>query len=121
MGGLDRSREDAFADADAGELDAIYAPGSAALATDRATLGRLVGAGQRVLGLHFVLASVQVVAQSPDEVTLAVTDTLAGYDIVDVGGVATHVPGRSARKWTVELRVQSPRDGGWRIASIASA
>jgi hypothetical protein len=121
VGALDRSRDGAFADADANELDAIYVPGSAALATDRATLGRLVGAGQRVHGLQFVLESVRVVARSPGQVTLAVVDTLAGYDVVDAAGVATHVPGRGMRSWTVVLRAQPPDDEGWRIASIAPA
>ena len=128
---LDRSRDGAFADADANELDAIYVPGSAALATDRTALGRLVGAGQRVRGLQFVLQSVRVVAQSPDEVTLAIADTLASYDVVDAAGVATHVPGRGIRNWTVALRAQAPPASTdlanpaasqaalrWRIASI---
>ena len=121
VGALDASRDGAFADADANELDAIYVPGSAALVTDRTTLGRLVGAGQRVRGLQFVLESVRVVAQSPGEVTLAVVDTLAGYDVVDAAGVATHVAGRGARNWTVVLRAEPPDELGWRIASIAPA
>lgn len=118
VGALDVSRDVAFADADANELDAIYVPGSAALATDRAALGRLVGAGQRVRGLQFVLESVRVVSQSPGEVTLAVADTLAGYDVVDAAGFATHMPGRGSRKWTVVLRAQ-PDQLRWQIASIA--
>jgi eukaryotic-like serine/threonine-protein kinase len=121
MGALDRSRDDAFADADANELDAIYVPGSAALSTDRATLGRLVGAGQRVRGLQFLLESVRVVAQSPDEVMLTVVDTLAGYNVVDAEGGTTHVAGRGARNWTVVLRAQPPDELRWRIASIAPA
>jgi eukaryotic-like serine/threonine-protein kinase len=130
LGALDSSRADAFADADANELDAIYVPASAALATDRATLGRLVGAGQRVRGLQFMLASVRVVSQSSDEVTLAVVDTLAGYDVIDAGGATTHVSGRGVRNWTVVLRAQppcGPSDQGvavearWRIASVAPA
>ncbi|HEY3925407.1 MAG TPA: protein kinase [Acidothermaceae bacterium] len=137
VGALDRSRDSAFADADAAELDAIYVPGSAALTTDRATLGRLVGAGERVRGLQFVLGSVQVVSQTPGEVTLAVVDTLASYDVLDPAGVATHVPGRGLRKWTVVLRAQPPSAAAqtadstnaagapdalrWRIASIAPA
>jgi len=128
LGALDRSRDGAFADADANELDAIYVPGSAALTSDRATLGRLVVAGQRVHGLQFVLESVRVVSQSPGEATLAVTDILAGYDVVDAGGVATHVAGRGVRNWSVVLRAQpspGPADQApavalrWRIASIA--
>ncbi len=140
---LDRSRDGAFADADANELDAIYVAGSDALATDRATLGHLVGAGQRVRGLQFVLQSVRVVARSPGEVTLAVADTLASYDVVDAAGVATRVPGRGIRNWTVVLRAQALIEstesagsaGGpaaasptgseaavtWQIASVAAA
>ena len=129
VGALDRTRDAAFADADANELDAVYVPGSPALATDRATLSRLVSAGQRVRGLRFVLESVRLVSQSSSDVTLAVADTLAGYDVVDARGAATHVPGRGVRTWTVVLRAQ-PSGGtageattvqqSWRIASIES-
>ena len=121
LSGLDRSRDAAFADADANELDAVYVPGSAALATDRATLGRLVGAGQRVRGLQFVLESVRLVSQSSGDVTLAVVDTLAGYDVVDAAGVATPVAGRGARKWTVVLHGPDGIRRQWLIASIAPA
>ena len=124
VGALDQRRDAAFADADADELDAIYVPGSAALAADRATLGRLVGAGQRVRGLRFLLESVHAVAQSSDAVTLTVVDTLAGYDVVDTRGVATHVPGRGVREWTVVLRPvvpAQPAGGEWRIAVVAAA
>jgi eukaryotic-like serine/threonine-protein kinase len=118
---LDRSRDSAFADADANELDAVYVPGSAALATDRATLGRLVAAGQRVRGLQFSLESVRLVSQSPGEVTLTVVDTLAGYDVVDAGGVTTHVPGRGMRTWTLVLRAQQSGVTGWQVASVTPA
>jgi len=91
------------------------------LTTDRAALGRLIGAGQRVHGLQFVLESVRVVAHSPGEVTLAVADILAGYDVVDAAGAATHVRGRGVRNWTVVLRAQQLDGLGWRIASIAPA
>jgi hypothetical protein len=121
VGALDRSRDGAFADADANELDAIYVPGSGALAADRATLGSLVGAGQRVHGLQFLLESVRLVSKSPGEVTLMVVDTLASYDVVDAGGAITHVPGRGVRTWTVVLRAQASVEGGWQIASVAPA
>ena len=121
LGALDASRDGAFADADANELDAIYVPGSAALATDRAALGRLVGAGQRVRGLRFMLGSVQVVSRSPQEVTLAVADTLASYDVVDAAGVVNRMPGRGIRNWTVVLRAQPLDELGWQIASIEAA
>jgi eukaryotic-like serine/threonine-protein kinase len=121
VGALDRRRDSAFADADANQLDAIYVPGSAALATDRATLGSLIGAGQRVRGLQFVLQSVRVVAQATGEVTLAVVDTLAGYDVIDAGGVASHVAGRGARNWTIVLRAPEGQGRQWLIASIAPA
>lgn len=129
VGALDNTRDAAFADADASELDAIYVPGSAALATDRATLGRLVGAGQRVHGLQFRLASVRVVSESSDVVTLTVVDTLAGYDVVDAGGATTHLPGRGVRNWTVVLRAPPPSPAsdsvppgeGWLFASITVA
>jgi serine/threonine protein kinase len=121
LAALDSSRDAAFADADVNELDAVYVPGSAALATDRAALGRLIGAGQRVHGLRFALRSVQLVAQSADEVTLTVVDTLAAYDVVDAGGATASVPGRGVRTWTVVLHAQSTSQHHWLIASVAAA
>jgi hypothetical protein len=121
IGALDRSRDGAFADADADELDAIYTPGSAALATDRATLGRLVVAGQRVRGMQFLLESVRVMSQSSGEVTLTVSDTMAGYQVVDADGATTPVAGRGVRDWVVVLRARPSVDPGWLIASIAPA
>jgi hypothetical protein len=117
VGALDASRDSAFADADANELDTIYVPGSPALAADRVTLGRLVGAGQRVRGLQFLLESVRVVSQSPGDVTLTVADTMAAYEVVDAGGVATQISGRGVRNWTVVLSAE-PVGSRWRIASI---
>jgi tRNA A-37 threonylcarbamoyl transferase component Bud32 len=117
LSALDSARDAAFTDGRADELDAVYVPGSAALITDRDTLSRLVKAGQHAHGLRFELASVQTVAQSPGSVTLAVADTLAGYDIVGPTGSAEAVAGRGLRTWTVVLRAQ-PSSGPWRIASI---
>jgi serine/threonine protein kinase len=121
VGALDHTRDVAFADADANELDAVYVPGSLALATDRATLGRLVGAGQRVQGLQFSLQSVRVVSQTATAVTLTVVDTLAAYDVVDAGGATTRFPGRGVRTWTVALRAQPAGAEGWQIASVTPA
>ncbi|HEY0870748.1 MAG TPA: hypothetical protein VGD55_10155, partial [Acidothermaceae bacterium] len=88
--------------------------------TDRDTLSRLVKAGRHARGLHFQLVSVRTVAQSPGSVTLAVADTLAGYDVVGPTGSAEPVAGRGLRTWTVVLRAQ-PLSGPWRIASIDAA
>jgi eukaryotic-like serine/threonine-protein kinase len=114
---LDTARDAAFADARADELEAVYVPGSAALVTDRDTLSQLVKAGQHARGLHFALVSVREVSLSPGEVTLAVQDTLAGYEVVGPGGAVAPIAGRGLRSWTVVLRTQSST-GPWRIASI---
>ncbi len=95
----------------------MYVPGSAALISDRDTLSRLVKAGLHADGLRFQLVSVRTLSQSPGSVTLAVADTLAGYDVVGPTGSAEAVAGRGLRTWTVVLRAQ-PSSGPWRIATI---
>jgi eukaryotic-like serine/threonine-protein kinase len=119
LAALDSARDDAFADARADELETVYVPGSSALAADRATLSQLVKTGEHARGLRLQLVSVRAVSLSPGEVTLAVSDTLGGYDVVGTSGSPRAVAGRGLRTWTVVLQAQ-PSTGPWRIASITA-
>ena len=120
LAALDSARDDAFADARADELEAVYVPGSSALAADRDTLSQLVKTGEHARGLRLQLVSVRAVSISPGQVTLAVSDTLSAYDVVGPSGTPQAIAGRGLRIWTVVLQAQ-PSTGPWRIASITAA
>jgi eukaryotic-like serine/threonine-protein kinase len=120
LAALDTARATAFVDADVTALARVYVPGSASLASDRDTLGRLVAAGEHARGLRLQLVSVGLVAQSSSQVTLAVRDTLPDYELVRAAGAAELVTGRGERSWTVVLRAEPVR-GGWLIGSIEPA
>jgi hypothetical protein len=117
---LDSSRDAAFVDADASRLDRVYVAGSAALRTERETLGGLVAAGEQARGLHLDLVAVRLVSESATEVTLAVRDALPGYDLVRAGAVVEHLAGRGERTWTVVLH-RTSMEGRWLIAAITAA
>jgi hypothetical protein len=119
MGALDSARDRAFIDADPNALSEVYLADSVALATDRETLAKLIADGQRARGLRLELVAVRMVSQSPNNVTLAVRDTLPAYELVRADGAADHVPGRGERNWTVVLHEQPV--GRWQIDSIAPA
>ncbi len=123
---LDALRDQAFVQADPSLLEQVYAPGSAALAADRASLGALVSAGEKARDLRLQLVAVHAGATASNAggtVTLAVRDTLPPYDIVGTDGTVAHQAGRGERAWVVVLRdVGSGGSGGgrpeWRIDTI---
>ena len=119
---LDSARDRAFVDGDSGELERAYVADSPALATERLTLATLVAAGVHARGLKLRLVSVSVVEQRPGQVTLAVRDTLAPYDVVGSDGAVESRPGRAERGWTMVLHDASTTAGakGWRIATITA-
>jgi hypothetical protein len=82
-------------------------------------LGRWVVVGRAAVddSRRVIAACGAMLAWAPGSVTLAVADTLAGYDVVGPTGSAEAVAGRGLRTWTVVLRAQ-PSSGPWRIASI---
>jgi hypothetical protein len=122
LGLLDSRRDQAFMDADAAELDAVYTAGSADLVADRATLARLVAAGEHASGLALRLVSVAVVPAeraSDSSVTLTVDDVLPTYEIVASTGQSVAMPGRAKLSWTVVLAAGPA--GEWRIAAVSPA
>ncbi len=116
---LDQVRDAAFAARDAAALARVYAPGSAALATDRASVDALTSAGLRVQGLELRLLDVQPVTVSADGVTLEVVDELPPYRLVGADGAVRQLPGRDRATWRITLVAGEP--GGWRISSIVQA
>jgi tRNA A-37 threonylcarbamoyl transferase component Bud32 len=122
LAALDAARSAAFARSDAGALDAVYVPGAAPLAADRALLVRYARAGRHVSDLHMVAVSVApgppaAAPADQAQVVLAVADRLLPYTVVDAAGrpVARYA-GRGVRRWLITLRHDA---GGWRIAAVA--
>lgn len=116
---LDRRRARAFAAADAGVLRQVYAPASAPLATDVASIAALRAAGLRGTGLRVRIDRVRVAGSGPGRVDLDVADRLAGYALTDRRGVTrARVPGRGAATWRVRL---VPAGTGWLISTVTRA
>lgn len=109
---LDANRSVAYAVGDPSLLDAIYAAGSAALATDRQVLAGYRHRGLRVLGADLELLRCRVLRQAGSEVRLAVTDRLRRSWAVDDEGEAIELPHDRPTKRIVALRLV---DGRWRI------
>ena len=73
LGALDRERDQAFSTGDPAGLALVYLAGSAALATDVATLHQLLATGRLARGLQLRIKSVQALTQSRDRGDLART------------------------------------------------
>lgn len=116
---LDRLRDNAFVDVNAGELGSVYLPDSPALDADLESLHELQAAHQHADGLSLQLTSVVVRSQSSTAVVLAVIDMLPAYDLVRADGTAVHQAGRGERAWVVTLRTQAS-GGPWRIDTISA-
>jgi hypothetical protein len=122
LSALDSRRDRAFIDADAADLAAVYAPGSEALAADRATLARLVSAGVHADGLGLRLLSVTRagVPAAGGPVSLLVHDVLPAYRLAGPGNASVPVAGRAERVWTVQLR-WGGGVAGWQIESVTAS
>ena len=113
---LDAARAVAFAAADPALLAAVDAPGSPALAADRATLASLKAKGLAADGVRHHLIEVTAVLQSADKVTLRVLDERAPVSTVDASGqVVATLPARTRATYDVELVKVS---GAWRLARV---
>jgi hypothetical protein len=115
MSRLDHTRDSAFATGNEAALTAVYAPGSAVLHRELASLRGLVTHNSHARGLHLEISSVSLLARTSMTVTLRVIDRLPAYELVSHGRVVAHHAGRSPRAWRVVL-VHS--DAAWRIVSI---
>ncbi len=115
---LDARRARAFATADAMLLDQVYLAGCAALPLDLRAVRSLAARHAHATGVEHHASSVRPESLSGDLVTLAVVDSMPGYDVRDAAGrVVAHHPPRGDRP----LRVRLARTGrGWRIAELSS-
>lgn len=115
---LDAARSAAFAQADAGGLDAVYVPGSAPHRADAALLTSHARHGRRVADLHLVVLDARPVAATDTEATLEVSDRLLPYTLADrAGRPVTRYPGRDPARWRLTLRRATAAEP-WRIAAV---
>jgi eukaryotic-like serine/threonine-protein kinase len=114
---LDGRRASAFTSGRVALLAEVYAPGSSAYATDRATLSSLASRGLRAHGLAATVEKVTIESGTKTTERLQVVDRLSAYTLVDGAG---HVVGRGAarpaRAFTMDL---TEIGGRWRVASVA--
>lgn len=115
LGRLDDRRTRALRDADRSALAAVYAPGSAVLARDRATLGAYQRSGLRLRGAELALLEVRVLGREPDRVRLRVVDRLGGTSAVTPAGRGLPLPRDRATERVVTL-VRTA--AGWRIGAV---
>jgi hypothetical protein len=96
-------------------LDTLDVRDSAAMASDRASLGALVAAGERYRDVRFTVRSARLVAARDAAVTLeAVVDTSA-HAVVRASGSVTPRPPLAGEPMVFGLRwIQ----GRWRIESV---
>lgn len=107
-------RSAALESADPGALCAVYAPDSAALASDLRRLRRYSAERLRVADLDFHVRTARLVARREESVVLAVTDRLAPYRLVDAdgGGTVVEQPGLARSTWRLVLTA-APDSSGW--------
>lgn len=111
---LESARARAVASADMTTLRDVYVAGSPALAADLALVRRLVAWHQHATGFTMSALRVAVLASTPAEATLRVTDQVSAYTLAGGRGVQ-HQPATSPRTLTMVLRRV---DGSWRIAVV---
>ena len=116
---IDAARAVAFSAVDPAMLEAADAPGSPAMAADRAALAGLKARGLAADGVRHRLLEVRSVLQSPTGVSLRVVDERTAVTTVDrTGRVAGTVPLRARAAYDIEL-VRGP--AGWRLARVTPA
>lgn len=112
---LDDSRAQAFASAEARQLDAVSVAGSPALEQDRQLVEALREQGRTAHGVRHELQAVEVLSVTASTARLRVEDALAGYEIRSADAVVGVVAARGPRAHLVELR---RGDAGWRLVEI---
>jgi hypothetical protein len=114
---LDELRAQAFSEANAGLLAAVYAPGTSAYAADLNTVNSLVSRGLRAQGFTATVDDVSVESATATTEQLRVVDELTGYTLVDASGrVEGRGAPRPARAFTMELADVA---GSWRVEAIS--
>jgi len=99
---LEATRSKAFNSGDVSLLRSVYVAGSPALMADVATLRRLSAGHLRAEGFAMTPIRVQVLAASPQRITLRVIDEISAYTLSD-RRTLTHVASTAPRTLTMTL------------------
>ncbi len=117
---LDSARARAFEVGKSELLQDVNVPGSPAAVADAQVLADLQEIGAVARGVRSTITDVRVMEADSAQVLLAVTDELAGYEVVTVSDesvIEVREP-RPSASWEVTLRATA---GQWRIYSSESA
>lgn len=116
LDGLDRQREQAFAQGAPALLDRVWVPGSTGATGDAAALATLISAGRTAWGVRHEVRALSRTTWSAGHAELRVTDVLTPQVLRDAAGSAVQsLPGRGEAAYDVVL-VQVA--DGWRIAEL---
>jgi len=116
LSGLDEVRAEAFATADAGLLDRVYARGSRAAAADARTIASYRGRGGRILAADLRVISCRVRSASASRARLDVIDRLGEARVVWADGSVSELPrDEPSRRLITLVRTNE----GWRIAGVS--
>jgi hypothetical protein len=116
LDGLDRQREQAFAQGAPALLDRVWVPGSTGATGDAAALATLISAGRTAWGVRHEVRALRRTTWSAGHAELRVTDVLTPQVLRDAAGSAVQsLPGRGEAAYDVVL-VQVA--DGWRIAEL---
>jgi hypothetical protein len=113
---LAAARAEAFSSASESALGTVDAPGSAALAQDRAFVRRLHAAGVRLEGLRFTVGEVDVVAATGESVTVGARVAASAYrQVRPDGAVVRAVVAQAPRR--VQLTLVRVGEA-WRVSAV---
>ncbi len=116
LDGLDRQREQAFAQGAPALLGRVWAPGSAGATGDAAALAALTASGRTAWGVRHEVRAVSRTTWSAGHAELRVTDVLTPQVLRDAAGSAVRpLPGRGAATYIVVLVELAD---GWRISEL---
>lgn len=116
LDGLDRQREQAFAQGAPALLERVWVAGSTGATGDAAALATLISAGRTAWGVRHEVRALRRTTWSAGHAELRVTDVLTPQVLRDAAGSAVQsLPGRGEAAYDVVL-VQVA--DGWRIAEL---
>lgn len=110
----DSRRSQAWAEGDVAALRDLYVADSASGRADARMLAAYADRGLRVVGLATQVLALEVVAQTPDELTVRVTDRVVG-GVVTGGAGRTPLPRDRPTTRTLALRRV---EGVWLVATV---
>lgn len=115
---LGRLRADAMTQHSAARIAQLDAPGSVALARDRALLADLTASATSWRGVRFEVTSARTAAHDGRTATVDAVVATAAYQVVDAGGTVVTRPADPPRRLRFELVWAG---GRWKVQRVAAA